>query len=60
MEPWQGSYRLAMSPRLWWGCCANWHLVCAILPLHREWLLGMVACGCGRCDWLCFLCWVTV
>ena len=32
----------------------------AILPLHREWLRGMMVCGRGRCDWLCFLCWVTV
>ena len=32
----------------------------ATLPLHREWLQGMMVCGCGRCDWLCFLCWVTV
>lgn len=31
-----------------------------ILPLHREWLRGAMVCGCGRCDWLSFLCWVIV
>lgn len=49
-----------MSLRFWWGRCANGHLAHAILPVHREWLRGVMVCGCGRCDWLCFLCWVTV
>ena len=49
-----------MPPRLCRGRRAHGHLVCAILPLHRERLRGVMVCGCGRCDWLCFLCWVTV
>lgn len=55
-----GALQVGEVARLWWGCCANRHLVCAILPLHREWLRGAMVCGCGRCDWLSFLCWVTV
>lgn len=59
MEPQQGSHTLVMSPRLRRGCRASWHLVHVISPLHREWLRGMMVRGCGRCDRLCFLCWVT-
>lgn len=60
--PQRGSagWRRRPGCRLWWGCRANGHLVRATLPLHREWLRGVMACGRGRCDWLCFLCWVTV
>lgn len=38
----------------------NGYLVCVILLLYREWLWGVMVCGCGWCDWLCFFCWVIV
>lgn len=55
MESQQGSYRLALLPRLCWGCCANWHLV----PCDFATAQGMAAGYDGVWVWAGCLCfWV--